>query len=525
MPPQTDPIEPTLQPPESGVTVRMYNPGFGDCFLLAFRAEDGTEDVTARYMLIDCGAHQSYSGGAARLREIAADIAKATGNHLHIVAVTHEHWDHLAGFCRARSYFESPMEIDELCLAWPENPDDTDTKRLKELYGKKVKELTAAVEELKQAKDPLADVIEGILDFDRAALLFDKGGFDLGLDVEDVLPAAENSNEAQYQFLKDRSKQKPPPYLQPGDPPLTVPGVKGVKIYVLGPPRDIERIRDTKPGEESPVGPPLLDEWTAFSLGALAARGEDKLGDEDKEAYWRSLPFERKSPYRIPLDDLKKEEADEKVERYRPFFQAHYGLADTGDHAPAWRRIDTDWLTGALRIALRISSYVNNTSLVLAIELTDSEPRKVLLFVGDAQVGNWGSWSEVTWGGDGEGPEVSASDLIQRTVLYKVGHHGSHNATLTEYVEKMSPDLVAMIPVDENWAADEQGWEHPADSVLKALKGKTKGRIIRMDEIPPGDEPPEKPDEATESDWEAFTDQLDWDRSPDKLWIEYTVPG
>jgi hypothetical protein len=34
---------------------------------------------------------------------------------------------------------------------------------------------------------------------------------------------------------------------------------------------------------------------------------------------------------------------------------------------------------------------------------------------------------------------------------------------------------------------------------------------------------PEKPDEATEAEWQAFLGGLDWDRGPDKLWIQYTV--
>jgi hypothetical protein len=34
---------------------------------------------------------------------------------------------------------------------------------------------------------------------------------------------------------------------------------------------------------------------------------------------------------------------------------------------------------------------------------------------------------------------------------------------------------------------------------------------------------PEKPDEATEAEWQAFLGGLDWDRRPDKLRIRYTV--
>jgi hypothetical protein len=59
----------------------MYNPGFGDCFLLTFQSSDGSP----RYMLIDCGVHQQYKGGPARIDLIVKDIAAVTKNHLHIV--------------------------------------------------------------------------------------------------------------------------------------------------------------------------------------------------------------------------------------------------------------------------------------------------------------------------------------------------------------------------------------------------------------------------------------------------------
>ena len=37
--------------------------------------------------------------------------------------------------------------------------------------------------------------------------------------------------------------------------------------------------------------------------------------------------------------------------------------------------------------------------------------------------------------------------------------------------------------------------------------------------------PPAKPNKAEESEWQAFINQLDWDRSPNRLWIQYTVLG
>lgn len=91
-----------------------------------------------------------------------------------------------------------------------------------------------------------------------------------------------------------------------------------------------------------------------------------------------------------------------------------------------WRKIDADWTGSASELAPKLDAHTNNTSLVLAIELAPKG--KVLLFPGDAQVGNWLSWDEVKW--DGQAKYMTAKDLLERTVLYKVGHHGSHDATL-----------------------------------------------------------------------------------------------
>ena len=92
------------------------------------------------------------------------------------------------------------------------------------------------------------------------------------------------------------------------------------------------------------------------------------------------------------------------LRRRKSFFVDHYGKdgegenntdkIETPDNAD-WRRIDDEWLFSAETLALRLTEGVNNTSLVLAFELPTS--RKVLLFVGDAQRGNWYSWKDVAW--------------------------------------------------------------------------------------------------------------------------------
>jgi glyoxylase-like metal-dependent hydrolase (beta-lactamase superfamily II) len=89
--PQNNPVKLT------SVTVRMYRPGLGDCFLLTFRGKQGTTEVK-RYMLIDCGVLSGTSSESERLGKIIEDIQRETNGMLHTLVVTHEHADHLSGF-------------------------------------------------------------------------------------------------------------------------------------------------------------------------------------------------------------------------------------------------------------------------------------------------------------------------------------------------------------------------------------------------------------------------------------------
>jgi hypothetical protein len=179
----------------------------------------------------------------------------------------------------------------------------------------------------------------------------------------------------------------------------------------------------------------------------------------------------------------------------RDFLQAHYagptlhgthkakpGGAQAGPNRSdqSWRRIDADWLAMSASLAMQIDDRTNNTSVVLAFEFTES--RRVLLFAADAQIGSWLSWQDLSWGkGD---QTVTGPDLLSRTVYYKVGHHGSQNATArAKGLELMgSPDLAAFIPTNKKDAKN-VGWgEMPHDGILMDLEARTRGRTVRADD-------------------------------------------
>ncbi len=74
-----------LPPPASGVTIRMYRQGLGDCFLLAFPTEQPGQ---AFYMLIDCGVIFGTQNPEKQMTDVATDIAAATGGDIHLLVLS-----------------------------------------------------------------------------------------------------------------------------------------------------------------------------------------------------------------------------------------------------------------------------------------------------------------------------------------------------------------------------------------------------------------------------------------------------
>jgi hypothetical protein len=134
-------------------------------------------------------------------------------------------------------------------------------------------------------------------------------------------------------------------------------------------------------------------------------------------------------------------------------------------------------------LALQLDNATNNTSLVLAIELEDGD---VILLAADAQVGNWESWQDLHW--TVKVKTITGPDLLKRTVFYKVGHHGSHNATLREHgLEMMEKLSIAAIPVDHAMALKKRWGKMPSPVLVDALIEKTSGALLRSDAPAPAD--------------------------------------
>src|SRR5258707_399946 len=345
------------------------------------------------------------------MKDIVADIVSFTSNRLDAVVVTHEHQDHLQGFMDEADVF-AEMDKRELWMAWTEKPGNKivpDKRKLAALEAAASALAFGGSVEEKQ----MAGMIEGLLELSRGT---------------------QQTFETVKSWFPEHSRK----YWSPGDT-VEPDWLAGVRIYVLGPPKEMALLRKTT-GTKNVEMYELTAENLGFAAAALKESAPGMLS-----------PFDAKyASHGIPK-----------------------ALADIYQ-ADAWRGIDNDWLLASSRLALQLDSYTNNTSLVLAFELKESG--QVLLFVGDAQIGNWLSWQSLEFPNTRD-VKIRAADLLARAVFYKVGHHGSHNATLVEggLLGMTSGNLSAAIPTNEAWARESKGWTMPNERLYDELQKRCAG--------------------------------------------------
>lgn len=77
------------------------------------------------------------------------------------------------------------------------------------------------------------------------------------------------------------------------------------------------------------------------------------------------------------------------------------------------------------------------------------------------------------------------ADLLRRTALYKVGHHGANNATPKELgLDRLSTDgaLTAFVPASRPLEEGVERWPNlPQHEVMDALNAGTGGRVVLSD--------------------------------------------
>jgi hypothetical protein len=415
--------------------IRMYRQGLGDCFLISLKRSGNAPDYK---ILIDCGVVLGTPDPATIMTKVVDDIVAATGGKVDLLLATHEHWDHLSGFIQAAASF-ARLTVNEVWLAWTEDPADTLAAQLRNERKQAIAALQIAANTLRMTGNRAfgadgtanADVVSDMLGFFGAA------GSGTTSDALDKVKGMATVR-----------------YCRPKDQPVDL-GDPNAKIYVLGPPQDAKLIRRTLPAKNSPEAYGLALDGS----GVLPMDVNEALVSEDDDPPFGAI-------YSIP----------NVIARGMDFFRGYYW--GPSEDAPSWRSIDSEWLDSTSDLALALDSATNNTSLVIAIELTGGD---VLLFVADAQVGNWESWQDLTWQVDGN--KVTGPELLARTIFYKVGHHGSHNATLRQNgLESMQNLRIAAIPVDHAMAVKKRWGNMPLPQLVDALIAKTGSKVLRIDE-------------------------------------------
>jgi len=459
------------------IRVRMFRHGLGDSFLVTFDA-GGNE----RQMLIDCGTLGNKTTDV-RVEDVADHVKKLIGDgKLDVVVVTHEHKDHLSGFNGPMKVLKD--EVEHVWLAWTEDPRDPDAQKM-----------TKYRDDLGQA---LAIMALAAPDSEVSSAVTDLLGFagDVG---EEPLGFAKTVHAA-MEFVRTELKAKVH-YFQPGDL-LEEEWLPGFRFYFLGPPRDPNRIKEMGDHGDDQLYGAASGLRSAAMVHMAVQHQFRELTPDELEIHENQLPFDTRFNHD---DEILKHEL---YPRY-------------GDEKQRWRSVDYDWLTLGSQLALQLDSLTNNTSLAFAIErIADG---KVLLFPADAQLGSWKSWHDdkIQWTvSDSGGTQkvVRTKDLLQRTVFYKVGHHGSHNSTARglglEMMDQVQ-ELVAFIPVDRNVALSRNpkgSWKMPARPLYRRLLEKCQGRVARSDiglaadpgPVPDGDTESGLRNVASTSQWQAY---------------------
>lgn len=461
---------------EAAAKVRVYRQGIGDCILVTLPRKDGTPF----HILIDCGVMMVTKDKKAKLTAVIDDIAAATDGAIDVLVVTHEHYDHVVGFQLVPGVFDK-LKVSAVWTAWTEDPDDCLAKELRERHANAFALLeqsfgalnaAGAGEEAKRLASAAAGAAPGS----------DPETGDLGAD--NIFAAVRVSTKSAKDAALACIEPRDPDYL---DPHTLAPLPDDVEatIYVLGPPKDEAKLNRSDPSTDAPE---------TFGLAeALAAAGATMSG---ADANAGNFPFNEM--LKIPLD----------VAREMDFFEDHYfkgfskvdirkrrernaaaegdserrgePVLDDTDGDVKWRSIDGAAFARAQDLALHLEKHTNNTSLAFAIKLKTDD---VLLFPGDAQVGNSLSWHDADFA-DGD-DTVTTESLLGRTVFYKVSHHGSHNGTLREKGLGMMRALrFAAITISEA-DARKLGWDRmPLAELVAAIEEEVAhrdGAVVRTD--------------------------------------------
>jgi beta-lactamase superfamily II metal-dependent hydrolase len=409
------------------------------------------------HILIDCGVHAANIN---TIDECVKDMAQETSNHLALVILTHYHADHMSGFASNYDDF-TQFNVGAVWITNRLDPNNSDASKF-------MLQLTNVAQQLKM----------------QLGAREDDEGIEAHHKVENALGVSENggggSNAKALKLLQSGFKNKPPVYYyQGGDTPTLPDELEGmITAEILAPsPKDS--------GGEFAASDNRTEQY-------LAALGDDGVPD-DKPIH----PFDTEQ-WPASADEYPKD-------TFREF-------DGTGQMEKTLGGMQPDALAAA---ADKLDGTLNNQSLVILFTCQG----KKLLFVGDAQWGNWAYWLYGK-GVAGSDPGISdrAKEILGSIDFYKVGHHGSTNATPIPVVDALNQACAAMCSTATGaYGTPAKKTEVPRTALMDALEKRTSLRMVRSDWVAAGDaEPDPQAREELPELPEGFT-------TPEKLYIDYTL--
>src|SRR6266702_2053650 len=357
----------------SSVTIRMYNVGFGDCFLLTFQYAN-----EERHMLIDYGSTAAPKNTTGKyMLEVANDIKGICKGKLDILVATHRHRDHISGFATdgdATGKIIAALKPDHVIQPWTEDPAAEPTALI----------ATTATGGKPSEKEITSHFLGSLNDMHRlagsVAELASSGQLQAGSSTRKQLSFLGEDNLRNLSAVKN----------------LMSMGSTGTAHYVNAG----MMLNDLLPGENITVlGPPTLKQ----SDSIRKERAKDPNEFWQFRSFWSSQSLAMGARLKSGARSVRLSAKQHPEELYAP--NVRWVIAQS-------RRIHAEQTLDLVR---DLDSVMNNTSIILLFEVGNRK----LLFPGDAQIENWSyALNNQKWQG-----------LLKDVNLYKVGHHGSLNAT------------------------------------------------------------------------------------------------